>query len=177
MCWVYSCCLSAPSCAREIPLIVDHRPSRPPLGQLLCAGCCAVAPAQRLLCSGRVTPLHSATAWLLCCGCCAAECVTALPTTAAHQQWMDAGAAHLTLQASHSHCRPSPPLSRPPPSVSSRRVRAGVGVVVRWAVSHRPPPPLLSGSPLVFLLSHPPPFAGLANVLLLRSWCWVVVCC
>jgi hypothetical protein len=32
-------------------------------------------------------------------------------------------------------------------------------------VSHRPPPPLLSGSPLAFLLSHPPPFAGLANVL------------
>ena len=68
---------------------------------LLCSDYRAPATMQRLLCSGRVS---------------AAECVTALPTTATHQQWMEGDAVHLTLQASHYHWCPSPP-PLPSPSV------------------------------------------------------------
>jgi hypothetical protein len=76
VCWVYSCCLSAPNRAREIPLIVDTTvplvllQAAATVRWLLCSGYCAAATVQRLLCSGRaVTPLRHGVAtmlWLLC---------------------------------------------------------------------------------------------------------------
>ena len=161
--------------ARETPLVVDATTTIATL--VLLNGCCALA-AERYHCAADASR-HSPRR-----GYCAVATVLWLRHDTAHYRCAPAMAAGW-CSSSHSSSIPLPVPSvsslalvslRPSPPAVSVLVLVSSSVVL----SRRHPPPLLSCSPLAFLLSPPTSLRWSGErllLLLLRWWCWVVVCC